>query len=135
MDGPLSIEQVFGEVGSGCSHSIIVRAEDGNEYQAKGPTLVKKFRHIGVNELVAAGIAIRMGLPMPPYRILRRTRNLFFATNKMVPSTFHPSIDEVLFNACTNSDSIYGMVEVLTFPRTVRLLKIQRSSDSRSVSG
>ena len=48
------ILDVLGPVGGGYCHALWVLATNGNEYLAKGPFLVEKFRHVAANELVSS---------------------------------------------------------------------------------
>lgn len=107
MDGRLSITRVFREVGSGCSRSLYVLADDGNEYQAKGE--LHKFRHVATNELVAVRLAKRLGLSVRDHAVLARGRKLYFGSRWMAPGSFHPTVSEDLLNMCTNNESAYEL--------------------------
>jgi hypothetical protein len=108
MFGSTSIEQVYGRVGSGYSHSIFVLGRDGNEYYAKGPSLVRRFRHVATNEIIVAQLASRMGLLVPSYGILTQgKKKLFFGSVRFDTESCHPSVDEDLFNKSSNNDHAY----------------------------
>src|SRR5947209_6185801 len=84
MDGPVAIDQVYGLVGAGHSRAHYVGGRDGIEYVAKGPSFVRKFRHVAANEIVAAELALRMGLPIPKHRLLTLGKNLFFGSSRVI---------------------------------------------------
>src|SRR5207237_936275 len=54
------------------------------------------------NELVAAGLADQLGLPVLDFRVLEMGGVLFFGSSWMQAPTFHPAITEDLFNRTQN---------------------------------
>lgn len=110
MDEWIAIETIYRPVGAGCSKAIAVAGADGNDYVAKGPTLVRNFRHVATNEMVAAGLASKMKLPFPAHRILTRGKKLFFGSSMVADGFFHPVIDDDLFWSCGNVDLAYELV-------------------------
>ena len=109
MAQPVPIDVVYGLVGTGYSRAHNVLA-NGIEYVAKGPSWVRQFRHLAANELVAAGLAVFMGLPMPDFRILSQAKKLFFGSVQLAPSEYHPAIDDYFFDLCENKDVAYELV-------------------------
>ncbi len=105
-----TIDTVYGPVGDGYSRTLWVLADNGTEYLAKGPSLVKGFKHVAANELVAAGIAQRMGLPVLDARVLELNGDLYFGSTWMDGSRYHPVIDRELLYRCHNSQKVYEMV-------------------------
>jgi len=111
MDVPIiPVEREYEPLGTGYSQSITVDGQDGKEYVAKGPTLVRNFRHVAANELVAAGLATKMGLPIPPYCILSRGKKLYFGSNRQDRTNHHIGLDNGLLARCSNIDKVYELV-------------------------
>jgi hypothetical protein len=104
------ITEVYGSVNGGESRAIWVGAENGIEYLAKGPSLTPGWRHVGANELIAAQLAQRLGLPVLECRLLRMEQDLFVGTTWMSEAQFHPFITEALLEKCSNKDRIYPLV-------------------------
>jgi hypothetical protein len=107
---PIPIKDVYGAVGTGFSIAHDALAMDGVEYVVKGARYVRKFRHVAVNELVAARLAIEMGLPIPDHRVLSHDGELFFGSVKLPVATYHPYIDDYFFSLCGNQDSTYELI-------------------------
>ena len=110
MDSPIPIEKVYRAVGKGSRNSVYVLAKNKIEYIAKSSSLVKDYRHIVTNELVAAALAKRIGLAILDYRVLTLGKNLYFGSQWMDDSDFHPIITKDLFERCRNAQMAYGMV-------------------------
>src|ERR1022692_928398 len=107
MDGTVAIQIVYGLTGTGLSRTHYVLGKDGIDYAAKGPSFVRNFRHVATNELVAAGIASRMGLPFQKWRVLTLGKKMFFGSNRIPESRYHQTIDDYLFESCKNNDQVY----------------------------
>ncbi len=106
----LRIIDDYGPIGRGASAAHSVRAENGQEYLAKGPTLAPAHPYAAANEFIAATLADHLGLPVLDYRILQAGRDFYFGSSLMPQGTFYPAITEDLFNRCVNKDRVYGLV-------------------------
>jgi hypothetical protein len=107
---PLALDTDYGPVGRGASNPRYVLASDENEYIIKGPSLSSDNPRVGANELIAARLASKLGLPVLRYALLSWRGGLFFASQWMDKSKFSPALDRELFLKCENRDLIYEAV-------------------------
>jgi hypothetical protein len=106
----LGVDTDYGPVGRGASNARFVLATDENEYIIKGPSLAPDNPLVGANELIAARLASKLGLPVLGHAVISWQGELFFASNWMNKSQFSPALDQELFLKCENRDCIYGAV-------------------------
>lgn len=106
----LGVDTDYGPVGRGASNARFVLATDENEYIIKGPSLAPDNPMVGANELIAARLAARLGLPVLGHAVISWRGELFFASNWMDRSQFSPALDRELFLKCENRGCIYGAV-------------------------
>lgn len=114
LDGPyLRVMDNHGPFGNGTSKAEHVTAENGEDYLIKGPHLLPEHRYVAANELIAAGIAEHLGLPILDYRVLRagpHGDDLVFGSSWMNEGTYIPAVDQELFDRCGNRGRAYDMV-------------------------
>lgn len=110
MGDTVTIQTIYREVGTGMCRTHYVLGSDGLEYAAKGPSFIRNFRHVATNELVAVGIASKMGLPVQEWRVLTRGKKMFFGSRWIPESLYHSTIDDYLFESCKNKDLVYELV-------------------------
>lgn len=87
-----------------------VRADNGQEYIAKGPLYTPGQPYVVVNEWVAAKLAEALGLPVLDSRILDLNGDILFGSSWMMADSFYPDINQDRFNRCENRDRVYGLV-------------------------
>ncbi|MBL8796363.1 MAG: hypothetical protein JNM56_20865 [Planctomycetia bacterium] len=104
------ITAIYSRLDSGESRAMYVKAENGNEYVAKGPSLTPTWRHVGANELIAFRLAERMGLPVLDCRVLQFEGELYVGHTRMQENQFHPYLTSELLARCSNLDRVYGLV-------------------------
>jgi hypothetical protein len=101
----------YGEVGEGASLAHYIRAENGSEYIAKGPTFNPQLPYVAANELVCAELAAVLVLPVLDYRLIEDGNNLFFGSSWIEKNkTFYPGIDAALFARAANKNRGYDIV-------------------------
>lgn len=106
----LKVWRDYGPIGRGASQARFVRAENGQEYLIKGPSLVNGHPYVATNELISVRLAQILGLPVLGHVILEQGADLFFGSEYMQAPTFYQSIDQALFTRCANQDRVYGIV-------------------------
>lgn len=97
----------YGAVGHGASNARYVLASDGREYIIKGPSLAPDNPRVGANELIAARLAARLGLPVLDHNVITWRGEHFFGSEWMDKSRFSPALDRELFLKCENRDCVY----------------------------
>ena len=105
MDGAVAIDVEYGPVGRGYSRAHRVMGRDGNAYFAKGQSYIRHFRHVATNELIAAGLAIQMDLPLPPHAILFKGKHLFFGSNRVGCDRHRSDVLHLYFRASNYENS------------------------------
>lgn len=108
--GFLHVIDDYGPMGRTASAPHYVRVENGQEYVVKGPSLEPSGRYVAANEVIAVGLADRLGLPVLDHRIVLMGNDLLFASAYMTDGTFYPEITEGLFDECLNRESVYDLV-------------------------
>lgn len=105
----LQVDFEYPDAVDGASKSKFIRAEDGNDYIIKGPSLISNHPLVAANELVAAQIAERLGLPVLPHKVIAMGPYLYFGSSRMQKNTFE-TLTKSLYRGCVNHSIIYLLV-------------------------
>lgn len=108
--GRLRIHTDYGPVGAGASGAHYVRADNGSEYLIKGPSLNGALPYVAANELITVQLASILNLPVLDFRVIEHEGNLFFGSDWMQRTTFHPAITADLFDRALNKARCYDIV-------------------------
>ncbi len=101
----------YGPVGEGASEAHYIRAENGSEYIAKGPTLNPGLPYVAANELVCAQLATSLGLPLLDFTLIEHGPALYFGSSWLEKGkSFYPGLDATLFKRAKNRIRVYDIV-------------------------
>jgi hypothetical protein len=104
------VDTDYGPVGIGQSGARFILADNDREYLIKGPTLNQELPYGAVDEIIAAGLAREIGLPILDYQVVEWNGAYFFGTARLTPDSFIAGMTEGLFLRSTNRDQVYELV-------------------------
>ena len=105
----LRVVDDYGYVGDGASGAHGALCENGEEYLLKGPAYSPGHPQVAANEIIAAGLAGLLTLPILDHTIAESDGHLFFASSLMPKKTFMPFVTPELLETCQNRDRVYDV--------------------------